>query len=565
MDTLYHTVLKRDWSMNKKEYDLLEEPWIQVIGPSLEPRGVSLTDVLIHAHEYIDLSGETPTQDAAIFRVLLAAALTIFYRYDENGEEMEISEDNDMDSEDVLERWQAYWERGRFPEQAVRRYLDMYHERFWLFHPETPFWQVNDLQYGTDYTIGCLLGNMKESNNVATRHHFSMGDGEGAYRLDYAQAARWLIHLNAYAVNIKADKKAPGTKLPVGVGRLGQLGLVMVGGDDLFKMLMLNLCPLDGEELWEAPKPAWEKKVRVDQGYETSCADNLPELYTIQSRRIMLKRDAQGDITGFRALGGDFYPVEDDFSEPMTLWHEKTGKKKGDPTVYLPKKHDPAVHVWREFPTLFNGKDGARIPGVLKWIKILYEEKILTSASMVTFRMVGIVYGDKMNYTYGDCVNDTLRLSAGFLDDLGSEWIVSITEQIDKCQSVAAGALDHFSNKIVKLFYGSGTAKNNIKRSLTSQYFFSIDHAFREWLACIDTEKDSREEKMIEWEKRSYRAAKRTVEDYVATLNKDLYTSRMVDKEWLTVPKILQEYIRGLNKIYHFPGQKDDGRGGASR
>lgn len=539
--------------MNEKEFDLLEEPWIKVIKPSLELREVSLTDVLIHAHEYTDLSGETPAQDAALFRILLAVVLTIFYRYDENGKEEEISEENNSDNEDVLERWRAYWEMGRFPEQAVSRYLDTYHERFWLFHPETPFGQVNDLQYGTDYTIGCLLGNVKESNNVATRHHFSMGDGEGAYQLDHAQTARWLIHLNAYAVNIKADKNAPGTKLPVSVGRLGQLGLVMVDGEDLFQMLMLNLCPLNGEELWKAPKPVWEKEVRIDQGYETPRADNLPELYTIQSRRIMLKRDAQGGITGFRALGGDFYPVENDFSEPMTLWYEKPGKKKGDPTVYLPKKHDPAVHVWREFPTLFNMEEQARIPGVLKWLKILYEEKILTSASMVTFRMIGIVYGDKMNYTYGDCVNDTLRMSAGFLDDLGSEWVASITDQIDKCQSVAAGALRHFSNRIVKLLYGSGTAKNNIRSSLTGQYFFSIDHAFREWLAGIDPKKDSREERMIQWEKRSYASARKTVEDYVATLNKDLYMGRMVDKERLTVPKILQGYKKDLRRIYHFP------------
>ena len=452
-----------------------------------------------------------------------------------------------------MERWRAYWEMGRFPEQAVRKYLDTYHERFWLFHPETPFGQVNDLQYGTDYTIGCLLGNVKESNNAATRHHFSMGDGEGAYQLDYAQTARWLIHLNAYAVNIKADKNAPGTKLPVGVGRLGQLGLVMVDGDDLFQMLMLNLCPLNGEELWKAPDPAWEKEVRIDQGYETPRADNLPGLYTIQSRRIMLKRDRQGNITGFRALGGDFHPVENDLSEPMTLWYKKKGKKKEDPMVYLPKKHDPAVHVWREFPTLFNEGEQERIPGVLKWLKILRKVKLFASVPMVTFRMVGIVYGDKMNYTYGDCVNDTLRMSAGLLDDLGSEWVASIIDQIDKCQSVAAGALRHFSNKIVRLLYGSGTAKNNIRTVLTSQYFFSIDHAFREWMACIDTEKDSREERMIQWEKISYASAKKTVEDYVATLNKDLYMGRMVDKEWLTVPKILQGYKKDLRKIYHSP------------
>ena len=76
--------------MQEKEFNLLQEPWIRVITPSLEQKEVSLTDALVHAHEYADLSGEMPTQDAAILRVLLAAAVTIFYRYDAHGDEDEL-------------------------------------------------------------------------------------------------------------------------------------------------------------------------------------------------------------------------------------------------------------------------------------------------------------------------------------------------------------------------------------------------------------------------------------------------------------------------------------------
>ena len=71
--------------MNEKEFDLLEEPWIKVIKPSLEPGEVSLTDVLIHAHEYTDLSGETPTLYASLFGWLRGAVLTMFFRYYDNG------------------------------------------------------------------------------------------------------------------------------------------------------------------------------------------------------------------------------------------------------------------------------------------------------------------------------------------------------------------------------------------------------------------------------------------------------------------------------------------------
>ena len=139
--------------MQEKEFNLLRDPWVKVITPSLEQKEVSLTDALVHAHEYAELSGEMPTQDAAMLRVLLAVAVTIFYRYDANGDEEELSEENGFDEHDVLERWKDYWEMGKFPEQAIEDYLEAYAERFWLFHPETPFWQVANLQYGTNYVI----------------------------------------------------------------------------------------------------------------------------------------------------------------------------------------------------------------------------------------------------------------------------------------------------------------------------------------------------------------------------------------------------------------------------
>lgn len=536
--------------MNEKEFNLLDEPWIKVILPSLEQKEVSLTDVFAHGHEYMALSGETPTQDAAVFRVLLAVALTVFYRYDENGEEDEISEDNDADEETVLDRWQSYWSTGRFPEQAVRAYLDKYRERFWLFHPETPFWQVGGLQYGTDYNIECLYGNMGASNNPATKCYFRMVDGEELYRMDYAQAARWLIHLNAYGVNVKKKEKAPGQQLTVGVGRLGQLGFVMANGENLFHTLMLNLCPLNGDEIWGLPSPVWERNVRTDQAHEISRPDNLPESYTIQSRRLLLMRDPQGSITGFRALGGDFYPVDGDLGEPMTLWYKKTGKNKGEKPVFSPKRHDPAVHAWREFPTLLRKDKDTRIPGIVKWMDILCRNGFLTS--FVTFRMIGVTYADQWKCTYGNSVDDTIGMSAGLLTDMEGVWVRSISDEVDKCQFVATKALWGFSRKMTEFLYGDDKVKSNINDTLVSQYFFSIDHAFREWLAGINPEEDDRDDKMLEWEEQSCRCARKTVEDYIATLNTNIYAAKRSGKGLLTVPKILLEYQRELRRIYSF-------------
>ena len=53
--------------------------------PECTLKEVSLTDALLHAHEYAGLAGELPTQDVAVLRLLLAVLQTVFYRVDPEG------------------------------------------------------------------------------------------------------------------------------------------------------------------------------------------------------------------------------------------------------------------------------------------------------------------------------------------------------------------------------------------------------------------------------------------------------------------------------------------------
>ncbi len=55
--------------MKQIEYNLLEERWVRVRGQDYTVQEVSLPDALLHAHEYRDLAGELPTQDAAMLRL----------------------------------------------------------------------------------------------------------------------------------------------------------------------------------------------------------------------------------------------------------------------------------------------------------------------------------------------------------------------------------------------------------------------------------------------------------------------------------------------------------------
>ena len=79
---------------------LTDEPWIRVMEPGCRFKEVSLRDALLNAHQYSALAGESPAQDAAMLRLLIAVAYTVFYRTDENGQPAVL-----RDAEDALDRW----------------------------------------------------------------------------------------------------------------------------------------------------------------------------------------------------------------------------------------------------------------------------------------------------------------------------------------------------------------------------------------------------------------------------------------------------------------------------
>lgn len=236
--------------MQEIEFNLLTEPWVRVRLPDNTVQEVSLTDALVHAQEYMDLAGEMPTQDAAMLRLLLAVLFTVFSRVNEVGEPEPLE-----DEEAALERWGALWELKHFPEQPIRDYLEQWKDRFWLFHPERPFWQVPEAAIGTEYGAAKLNGEMSESSNKIRL--FPLYAGAGKTEMTYAQAVRWLLSVNGYD---DTSAKPKGKGLPsVGAGWLGKIGYIQASGENLFETLMLNLTLLkDGTECWGENKPCWE-------------------------------------------------------------------------------------------------------------------------------------------------------------------------------------------------------------------------------------------------------------------------------------------------------------------
>lgn len=68
-----------------QEFNLTIEPWILAVTKQAKVDELSLTDVLLQCHKYVDLAGEMPAQDIAVLRVCLTVLYRTFYRYDLEG------------------------------------------------------------------------------------------------------------------------------------------------------------------------------------------------------------------------------------------------------------------------------------------------------------------------------------------------------------------------------------------------------------------------------------------------------------------------------------------------
>lgn len=540
--------------MNDIEFNLLDEPWIRVMADDCKIKEVSLMEAILDAHKYKSLCGELPAQDIAVLRLILAVLHTVFSRFDENGNEAQLEDDED----EALDRWKALWEKGSFSEKAVRGYLEQWHECFWLFHPERPFGQVAGLKKGTDYESSKLNGEVSESSNKV--RIFSSYSGTAKDTLTYSQAARWILYLNAYddtsSKPTKEGKQKAGGKLPSsGTGWLGKLGLIFLTGNNLFETIMLNLVMINENCVQFKQSPLWEHDtVSAEERTEIVVPDNLAELYTLQSRRISLirKNDA---VVSYRLLGGDFFQKENAFFEPMTVW--RTPKADNEP--YTPKRHDSSKQLWREFAVLYNG-DERSCSGVVKWYKnYIFGMRLIDYKYPFRTEIVSVEYGDQ-NYFVKNVFSDSLTMHSGLLSELGKNWRNDIENEIKKCDELAY-AFAVFSRELYLASGGSNSSKDkhyeNIPYDAKAQIYYRLDLPFRKWLREIDPECSGEDKqcKLNEWRNCAKSTALSCMYELAINTSESAAAGHFVDdknknKELHSAPKAINIFKGKVNKIY---------------
>jgi CRISPR system Cascade subunit CasA len=539
--------------MKDIEFNLLDEKWILVRKSDCTVDELSLTDALLKSHEYVELAGELPTQNVSILRLMLAVLHTVFSRYSPQGEPSPL-----YDSDDAADRWKELWNAGRLPEKPIRDYLASVHDRFWLFHPERPFYQTEAAKIGTEYTASKLNGAVSESGNKIRL--FCGCTGVQKSELSYSEAARWLLYVNNYD---DTSSKPKGKNLPSpGAGWLGKLGLITIRGNNLFETLVYNLILLNHKrnfsEVWGPECPAWEPDVpNTAERAEIPMPDNLSELYTLQSRRLWLNRDDNEKVIGYNLLGGDFFEKVDAFIEPMTVWSKVKGNERAG-EKFQPRRHDSSVQMWREFSYAFETAEGSHIPGVVLWTK--YIKQILPeSRKLISFSIASVQYGDK-DFFVNDVFSDSLTFHTDLITEIGEHWRAKITEEIEKCKKSAAALRD--LAKDIELAAGSSedtVLKRAVVERAREQYYYEIDLPFRNWLERIDPNweivSEQEEQALREWHETAKRIALRIGQELVESAGTAAIVGRAVkdknDKErYYSAPDAYRYFKVKLNEIY---------------
>jgi CRISPR system Cascade subunit CasA len=455
--------------MNKSEYNLLDEKWIRVLDEGETLTETSLLEVFEHAHLYRRLANETETVDVSILRLLLAimyAALT-----------PTVNES----AESALLRWQALWEREALLYAQIKEYIECFRERFYLFHPEAPFYQAADLasRKCADYEASKLIGDLAQNGNKV-QLFVSRTDSKS---VGYPEAARWLLHLNAFDdSSVKPSVRGTGTE-PPGVGWLGKLGLIFLEGKNLLETLLLNFVLFDADGRTYRGKPIWEMPIRTDERIKIEQPSSFAELYTLQSRRILLTRKDDA-VVGYKLLGGEFFDEENAFIEQMTIWRR-------DPKTenFTPLHHKADRSLWRDLPALVASGDTSRQPGVVRWIEALINKKIISDMQL-KFSSASIQY-DKLLMKTNDMFSDGLSIPSAVF---GRVDLCAAVLRVAEATNTALRAFGYLASDLALASGLNAKAALKISKIRAEAVFraqWEIDKPVRTWLSEISADDDA--------------------------------------------------------------------------
>ncbi|MFE6508106.1 type I-E CRISPR-associated protein Cse1/CasA [Nocardioides sp. NPDC057764] len=499
-------------------FDLTTQPWIQVRASTGEIDVLSLRDVFARAHELSAIAGEVPTQDAAVLRLLLAVLRRSHLQL--HG----------------TEAWGTLWQRGSFDTELVDSYLEAHRDRFDLLHPVTPFYQVADLttSKGEMSELARLIGDVPSGENKL----FTTRTGRGLERISFAEAARWLVHAQAYDPSgIKSGavgdpRVKAGKGYPIGIGWCGWLGLVILEGRNLFETLLLNLPSSTKDSHPARDLPVWERPPHTatsEKGHETPAGP--ADLMTWQARRMRLGHD-QHQVTEVLIANGDPLAPGNRFREEhMTSWRwSEPQTKKAGHDVFMPRAHPADRAAWRGLAgILCEGLDTSpakqRRGRWLEWLSELYEDEELDHDIPIRMRAISMEYGPQ-SAVVEHVLDDTLTLSADILSNRTLR--VAAVDAVKDADQVVR-QLGSLAYDLVEAAGGSGDLPAAARSSARETAYAALDHPYRAWVRALSPTSDTGSAR-LQWQRQVITTVQQTARDLIRDAGPEAWTGRDVKR-----------------------------------
>lgn len=554
--------------MNSPEYNLLDEPWIPVRlldGAIIE---VGLLDLVRRATDIADLACELPTQSIAIQRLILAVAYRVAAPCDE-------------------EEWLEQFAEGA-PTEEMIDYLEKWRDRFYLFGGRYPFMQVADLRTPKDSVSGLekLIADVPNGEQF-----FTTRQGKAIACISAAEAARWLVHAQAYDPSgirsgAVGDTQVKGGKgYPIGPAWCGHLGIVWIKGRNLGETLLLNLIPEDTGELrgvestsqwgacsWESSEP--ESAVRADYSLLDPAGTprelSIPRLLTWHSRRIRLVGDRAG-VTGVVLAQGDkLAPQQMHRYEPQSLWrYSLPQSKKFKQDVYMPRKFEAGRALWRNLPGTLPtvaevpGHDKQPKPEFMQCATLSFHSQLKEAMlepsypTHMRIQAVGVTYGPQ-EATFEDIYSDELTLSVAAMRAEQERLSTLIDQQVRLTEEVAR-AIGTLAANLARAAGESGEGAGDGARDRAKARFFSVvDDPFRSWVTQVDGHRDA-EEVGRNWKRTLRQCGKDLSQEMVASASSSAIIGRDTGRGYLNVG-IAENYFKSaLERIVPNPDSKQEG------
>ena len=539
-------------------FNLCNEPWIPVLYVSGQTQEVSLKQLFDESNSIRKIHSGDATTDVAI----LGVAVVIFFRA-------------------VLENKEEYGELYREPKKWIQNislggseqlyfvqdYLKKYQDRFNLFDAERPFMQVADLHTSK--------GEVKPVSRLvldSESEYFSMRAEQALTSLSYAEAARYLVTVQAYDYSgIKSgavgDPRVKGGRgYPIGVGWYGTTGKIIVHGENLIETLLycidyeqlLNVEKVKGKSHRIAlqDKSVWERELpdaaapRAYKGGdptkykdEPAPAVGMCEILTWQSRRVRLFPE-NGRVTGVLVSNGDKWFDRNTYTDPLTAYRFSKNQSTQTNPVWMPKAHSAERTLWRGVDALLMRLDSSQIkqdkPAPV--IRQISSGKYFPAGAKANVQLVGMVYGNQSAVIEGT-IDESLSLELALLTEQGARISTTVRENIQITMD-AAIALGQYAGNLLR----AAGKEYEFRPSVTESILHRMEDEFRSWLADLSVSDDVSTQ-AAKWQSKVRRILEDEADQLAVSAGPKAAIGTIYDEQLYTTAKARRQFGGRLYKL----------------